>query len=664
MYYGSFEEAGSKSHLSRPRSRFVDPPQLNLPQSTGNSIRSRSPRDSIDFSNSTIPLSSDEAAKVVRKHLVLPGRNKNVETSSMNSSSSGSLLQRQLEPSNSALALQGGAITREIYRWQFAHESSVRMKRSNSFPGLMDQEPDDSSDRYNAHEILLPGGFRRHFVQQKAYAEGRTPNLITRSFIDFLALYGHFAGEDYPSDEDDDVSEQGSENASINHPLNGSGFSSPLLNEASPLLPVERRKAIHQTPATSSKVLFLLIKSFLGAGVLFLPRAFYNGGMILSSIIVVAVSLVGLYSLMLLIECHRLLGGSYAEIANRLYGKHARYIISASVLFSQFGYCIAYTIFVAKNIHELILSFSNCKLKPSEGFLIFAQLIIYIPMSMVRKIKYFSMAAFFGDIFIISGLSYLYYFDINELIHAPVKQIDNFNPAGIALMAGTAIFAFEGVGLVLPIAESMEEPRRFPRLLGIALLFSTFVLLTVGSLSYAAFGEKVDVVVLRNLPAAEPMSQTIRLIYSLAVSFAVPLQLFPAIRILEMCLFPRASGKAAPGVKWKKNFFRTLLALTLATLAYGGARHLEKLVAFFGAIFCLPLYFIFPALLHRKALKSLPSAYLHSAPVSISNSPYQTTVDFLMILLGAGLSLALSFFIWHSPPSMQAPLDFCNGTSP
>lgn len=335
MYFGSFEEVRSREPLSRPRSQFQDPPQIELSQSPENSFTSGSPRDFVDFRTSTIPLSSDEAAKVVRKHLVLPGRHKNVETSSVGSSSSGSLFQRQLEPSTSALALQGGAITREIYRWQFAHENSVRLKRSNSYPGLIDQDHEEPSDSYNAHEILLPGGFRRHFVQQKAYAEGRTPNLITRSFIDFLALYGHFAGEEYPSDEDDDISEQDSESASINHPLNDSAFSSPLLNEASPLLSVERKKAIHRTPATSSKVLFLLIKSFLGAGVLFLPRAFYNGGMVLSSLVVIAVSLIGLYSLMLLIECHRLLGGSYAEIANRLYGKYARYIISASVLFSQ-----------------------------------------------------------------------------------------------------------------------------------------------------------------------------------------------------------------------------------------------------------------------------------------------------------------------------------------
>ena len=40
----------------------------------------------------------------------------------------------------------------------------------------------------------------------------------------------------------------------------------------------------------------------------------------------------------------------------------------------------------------------------------------------------------------------------------------------------TAVFAFEGVGLVIPITEAMREPEKFPKVLtwvmiGVALLF-------------------------------------------------------------------------------------------------------------------------------------------------------------------------------------------------
>lgn len=57
----------------------------------------------------------------------------------------------------------------------------------------------------------------------------------------------------------------------------------------------------------------------------------------------------------------------------------------------------------------------------------------------------------------------------------------------------TAVFAFEGIGLVIPITESMKDPHQFPRVLtgvmmGIMVLFAG-----AGVLSYAAYGSAIQV---------------------------------------------------------------------------------------------------------------------------------------------------------------------------
>lgn len=57
----------------------------------------------------------------------------------------------------------------------------------------------------------------------------------------------------------------------------------------------------------------------------------------------------------------------------------------------------------------------------------------------------------------------------------------------------TAVFSFEGIGLVIPITESMKEPHRFPRVLtgvmvGVMVLFAGG-----GALAYAAYGSKIQV---------------------------------------------------------------------------------------------------------------------------------------------------------------------------
>jgi len=41
----------------------------------------------------------------------------------------------------------------------------------------------------------------------------------------------------------------------------------------------------------------------------------------------------------------------------------------------------------------------------------------------------------------------------------------------LTLHGRTAVFSFEGIGLIIPIADSMREPRKFPRVLTGVMLF-------------------------------------------------------------------------------------------------------------------------------------------------------------------------------------------------
>ena len=73
----------------------------------------------------------------------------------------------------------------------------------------------------------------------------------------------------------------------------------------------------------------------------------------------------------------------------------------------------------------------------------------------------------------------------------------------------------------------------------------------------------------------------VQFLYALAILLSVPLQFFPAVRILENGLFTR-SGKADPRVKWLKNLFRFGMVLVCTTISWVGAADLDKFVAFIG----------------------------------------------------------------------------------
>jgi len=137
-------------------------------------------------------------------------------------------------------------------------------------------------------------------------------------------------------------------------------------------------------------------------------------------------------------------------------------------------------------------------------------------------------------------------------------------------------------------------------------------------LSYAAYGENIQTVVIKNLPADAKFVQAVQFLYSLAILLSAPLQLFPAVRIMENWLFTQ-SGKMDLKVKWEKNFFRAFVVIGTYFVSWAGARDLDKFVSFVGSFACVPLCFVYPAMLHLKA---------------VARTRRQRTLDYLMIVFG------------------------------
>ena len=277
-----------------------------------------------------------------------------------------------------------------------------------------------------------------------------------------------------------------------------------------------------------------------------------------------------------------------------LYGKWLRVLILSSVSLSQIGFVSAYIVFTSQNMQAFFLAVSNCRWSIDIQIIIFIQLVIFLPLSLIRDIGKLGITALIADFFILLGLLYLYYYDILTLArnHGIADTIP-FNAQDWTLFIGTAIFTFEGVGLIIPIQESMRKPSEFPPVLAGVMIVITVVFISMGALSYAAFGSSTKTVILLNLPQDNKFVNSVQFLYSLAILLSTPLQLFPAIRIMENGLFTR-SGKYNPYIKWKKNVFRFVLVVLCALIAWGGAADLDKFVALVGSFACVPLVYVYP----------------------------------------------------------------------
>ncbi|CED83639.1 vacuolar amino acid transporter 3 [Phaffia rhodozyma] len=504
-------------------------------------------------------------------------------------------------------ASQGGDVTHDLYKWAQTHQQShsLRKARSASF-----SHPVRDSDGFRGvAQIKEPGGFRRDFIHARARERGEENPRVLRNVIDFLFLYGHFAGEDLNEDDEDDEDDEDSLPTTL--PRTQATEETPLLSNSTNSLSKRGKLARSlsrprkppgngiQGTASATEAVFMLLKGFVGTGVLFMGKAFLNGGILFSTVVMLLLGIISLWSFLLLVKTRLIVPGSFGDIGGILYGKWMRIVILSSIALSQIGFVAAYTIFVAQNLEAFILSVSGSK--PVDiKWLIFAQMIVFLPLSLVRNLAKLSGTALIADAFILIGLIYIGSNEISTIAKHGISDVELFNPASYSLLIGTSVFAFEGIGLVIPITESMKEPEKFPRVLtgvmiGISILFAGF-----GVLSYGAYGSHTETVVLSNLPQDHKFVQVVQFLYSVAILLSTPLQLFPATRIMENGLFEK-SGKKNPKVKWQKNLFRAASVMGCMLIAWLGSADLDKFVSFIGSFACIPLCYIYPPLLHLRA---------------------------------------------------------------
>ncbi|KAK3375621.1 transmembrane amino acid transporter protein-domain-containing protein [Lasiosphaeria ovina] len=499
----------------------------------------------------------------------------------------------------SSLKLQGGDMHRDLFKLDAAARANMH-RRANTFHTPREFRQDDEGDGplLAVGDHLAPGGFRRAFLHQRHghdFMAARLP--ITRNFVEFLDLYGSFAGEDLVDSDEDAVTDD--EDADVE------AEQRPLLSRH-----VSSRAAWSRTAtAGTAKTFFTLIKAFVGTGIMFLPKAFENGGLLFSSVAMLAVSVVTMLSFHLLLQCKTQYGGGYGELGHAIAGDKMRSLILASVALSQIGFVCAGIVFVAENLLTFLNAVTRGHSPLSTFGIIVVQLVVLAPLSWIRNISKLGPTALLADVCILIGVTYIYSFDFSTLAAQGVHEtVVLFNPEKYTLMIGASIFAFEGIGLILPIQSSMAEPEHFEWLLGLVMLIITVIFTSVGALCYATFGTFTQIEIINNFPQDSALVNAVQFLYSVAVLVGTPVQLFPALRIMEGNLFGRRSGKRSLRTKWIKNGFRLAVLVVCGALAVVGTGQLDKFVALIGSVACVPLVYIYPAYLHYVGVATTPRA--------------------------------------------------------
>jgi len=400
-------------------------------------------------------------------------------------------------------------------------------------------------------------------------------------------------------------------------------------------------------PGTSNpiKIFANIFIAFIGAGVLGLPYAFKEAGLLESVIIMSIVGFISVKAMLLLVDCkycvlesrkkeengyllrnednysetqiddqdmqrneeqlvteikYRIpkkvasdIDLSYGDLGYEAIGSMGRLLVDFAVVLSQIGFCCAYLIFITKNLSDFVPSVTMGE-----------WLIIVLPplamLTFLRSLSSLAVTSIFAQLSNLFAFGVVFWFDFDHLhlvkVHPKEISIEN-----MPFFFVIAIYCYEGAGLILTLESSLakEVRHKFTKYFVSTMVIVTTLYILFGGAGYLSFGPETNQIITLNLPKGDGFnfSLVVKSCLCLALFCTYPVMMFPVMSILERYFLPDANKSM-----WKGNVMRGLVVL-LTGMIVQVIPNFADLMALVGASCCTLLAFILPGLFHLNLFK-------------------------------------------------------------
>ncbi|XP_062549452.1 proton-coupled amino acid transporter-like protein CG1139 [Armigeres subalbatus] len=372
--------------------------------------------------------------------------------------------------------------------------------------------------------------------------------------------------------------------------------------------PLQHRKL--ENPTSNFDTLTHMLNGNLGPGILAMPNAFKNAGLYVGLLGTMAMGVICTHSMHILVNVSRELCQryqvpvmSYSEVGQyavesgpRCFQPLARLIgllINCFLIIMQLGFCCVYFLFVAVNLNDF-LEYISIK---TDVFTTLACLLLpCIALNMIRSLKYLTPTSIITSSLAISGLTISFLFLLKDLPRSTsVAPVTSWST--LPLYFGTVMYAFEGIGVILPLENNMKTPKDFCRWNGVLNTGMTIVVClyaAVGFYGYLKYGDETQGSVTLNLPSHLFLAELVRLLMAVAVFSSYALQFYVPINIISPVVRRQFGSRNAQDCS--EYILRVVLVLLTFTMA-AIIPNLGLFISLVGAVSTSTLALIFPPLL-------------------------------------------------------------------
>lgn len=292
-----------------------------------------------------------------------------------------------------------------------------------------------------------------------------------------------------------------------------------------------------------------IFKGNVGPGILALGDAFRNGGLLLSPLLTLLLGVICVHCQHVLIHCskkmrERLDTDEYPDYARtaelcletgpmkyRRFARGMRKAINWFLCVTQLGFCCVYIVFVPKNTLQVLNQYG---IEIDEKVIMTLILVPIILSCLLTNLKYLSYCSLIAGGCMIAGCAITLYYIFLDL-PSPSERHFVGQAENLPLFFGTAIFAFEGISLVLPLQNSMKQPRDFYKptgVLNVGMVIITSLFLVLGFFGYLKYGDAIEASISLNLPIEDKLAQAVKILFAIGVLLGFALQFFIAIQIM------------------------------------------------------------------------------------------------------------------------------------